>query len=61
MKNLELLLTICRSHSVTLLLSHVNEFPLTVIKKSGFYEHLGAENFVANIDDALAMAETIQK
>lgn len=61
MKNLELLLTICRSHSVTLLLSHVNEFPMTVMKKSGFYEHLGAENFVANIDDALAMAETIQK
>ena len=61
MRNIELLLTICNSHSVTLLLSHVNPFPMTVMKKAGFYEKAGAEHFVENIDVALQTAEEICK
>ena len=29
------------------------------MKKSGFYDELGEENFVSNIDEALLMAENI--
>ena len=61
MKNIELLLTICKSHNVTLLLSHVNPFPMTVMKKAGFYEKAGADCFVENIDVALQTAEEICK
>lgn len=60
MKNFELLLTVCRERNVTLLLSHVNEFPMTVMKKSGFAEKLGEEYFMPNIDAALEKAETIR-
>ena len=59
MKNMEILLTACRTKGVTLILSHVNEQPMKVIKKSGFYEKLGEQYFARNIDVALAMAEKI--
>ena len=36
--------------------SHMNEQPISVVKKSGFYEQVGAENFVENIDVALEKA-----
>lgn len=59
MKNLELLHTVCQSRGVTLLLSHVNENPLTLIKKAGFYEKVGAENFKNTIDEALLRAQEL--
>lgn len=59
MKNMEILLTACQTKGVKLILSHVNEQPMKVIKKSGFYDKLGEEYFAANIDVALAMAEEI--
>lgn len=59
MKNLEILLAVCRSHNVTLILSHVHDLPLSVMKKAGFYDKVGAENFLPNIDDAIAHAEKI--
>ena len=43
----------CQKHNVTLILSHVNEQPLEVMKKSGFYDMVGAENFCSHIDEAL--------
>ncbi len=61
MRNLELLHAVCHAKEVSLILSHVNEFPMTVMKKSGFYDKVGEENFAANIDDALAMAEAHRK
>lgn len=61
MKNLQILHTICQSRGVTLLLSHVNENPLLVMKKAGFYETVGAENFKETIDEALARAEELCK
>ena len=61
MKNMDLVLTACQTKGVALIMSHVNEQPMKALKKSGFYARLGEEYFVANIDDALAMAEKICK
>jgi len=49
----------CAKHNVTLILSHVCEQPLAVIKKSGLDKTIGEENFCANIDAALARAATL--
>ena len=57
--HLETLLTKCKSASITLVLSHVNEQPLKTMKKSGFYDRVGADNFLPNIDSALARANEI--
>lgn len=56
MHNLEQLLNMCRSKGVHLILSHVNEQPMKVMQKSGFYDAVGAENFCKHIDDALMLA-----
>ncbi len=57
MHNLEQLLHTCQSRNVHLVLSHVNEQPMKVMKKSGFYQAVGAENFCTHIDDALIRAQ----
>ena len=44
---------------VTLILSHVNPQPMKVMKKSGFFESVGEENFCPNIDAALARGEEL--
>lgn len=61
MKNLEILLDDCKARGVQLIMSHVNEQPMKVIKKAGFYDKLGEENFAPHIDDALARAQEIVK
>ena len=61
MRNLELLYEDCSSRGVQLIMSHVNEQPMKVIHKAGFDKKLGAENFCAHIDDALARAGEIVK
>lgn len=53
MNSLETVYKKCRKKGVTLILSHVNEQPLDVMKKSGFYDMVGAENFCSHIDEAL--------
>lgn len=60
MRNLDKIRHACKKKGITLILSHVNEQPLNVMKKSGFYEKVGADNFCAHIDDALKRAETFQ-
>lgn len=52
--------SICKKSNRTLILSHTNEQPLSVMKKSGFYDKVGSENFLPNIDEALAYAEKLQ-
>ena len=44
-----------------LVISHANEQPLKVMKKSGIYKKIGKENFCPNIDAALKRAEEIFK
>lgn len=42
---------------IQLIFSHVNEQPLSVMKKDGFYDRIGAEYFKPNIVDAINFAE----
>ena len=51
----------CNSKGLKLILSHTNEQPMEVMKKSGFYDRVGAEYFLPNIDEALAFAEKLNK
>ncbi|MBE5868129.1 MAG: sulfate permease [Lachnospiraceae bacterium] len=57
MQNLESLYAQCRKKEVTLILSHVNEQPMKIMRKNGFIEKVGEENICAHIDDALKLAE----
>lgn len=54
--NMEKFLERCHKKGITLLLSHVNEYPYSVMKKAGFVDKAGEENFCANIDVALERA-----
>ncbi len=60
MDSLQALYKKCSSKDVRLILSHVNEQPLKVMKKSGFYESVGSENFCLHIDEALKLAESVK-
>ena len=61
LRNLEILFDDCKNRGVTLVMSHVNEQPMKVIKKSGFDKKVGEDNFCAHIDDALNRAAQIAK
>ncbi len=60
MRSLNEIYSICRHSGRTLLFSHTNEQPLSVMKKAGFIDKVGEEHFLANIDEALAYAEKMQ-
>ena len=49
----------CVKNNITLILSHVNEQPMSVFKKEGLYDLIGAENFQPHINDALLRAEKV--
>ena len=51
----------CKDAGITLILSHVNEKPMAAMKKAGFYDKVGEENFLPNITAALEYAGTIEK
>ena len=51
----------CTENKISIIFSHVNEQPLSVMKKSGFYEKVGDDKFASNIDEALEMAKKICK
>lgn len=56
MNSLEDLLSKCEEKGIRLIISHANEQPLKVMKKSGFFEKVGKENFCSHIDTALERA-----
>ncbi len=57
MKRIEELHAMCSEKNITLLLSHVNEHPMKVFKKAGFYDALGADHFPATVEEALQLAK----
>lgn len=57
--SIETILRSCRKRHITLIMSHVNEQPMGIFKKSHVYEQIGEQNFCANIDAALARAAQI--
>lgn len=59
MNALQNLTKLCESKGITLVFSHVNEQPMKVMKKSGFVDLVGEENFCSNISDALKHAEEL--
>ncbi len=61
MKSLHELADRAKKKNITLVFSHVNEQPMSVMKKDGFVESLGEENFRKNIVDALDYAESLIK
>lgn len=60
MRNFEKLLETCNRKKVTLIFSHVNEQPMSIMHKAGFDERVGIENFCSHIDDAIKRAEDLQ-
>lgn len=59
MNALEALYQRCNARGITLVFSHVNKQPMQVMKHSGLYKRVGAENFCPHIDEALARATFI--
>lgn len=55
----ETILKTCRKNGVTLILSHVNDQPMSVLTRAGLAAEIGEANFCANIDAALARAASI--
>ena len=51
----------CKKQHITLIFSHLNPYPYSVMEKAGFVKTVGEEYFCANIDDALKMAERLIK
>lgn len=49
----------CQKRGISLLFSHVNRQPMSVMEKAGFLQKVGEENFLDNIDEALNRAEII--
>ena len=56
---LENLLNLCLKKNVTLVFSHVQQQPYEVMRKSGFVEKVGKEQFLPNIGAALEHADVI--
>ena len=50
----------CRRKGIRVVFSHVNEQPMSVIKKSGFYDEVGESYFQPNIDAALERAVALR-
>ncbi len=49
----------CKEAGIVLVISHINEQPLSVLKKDGLYYQIGENNFAANIHDAIERAKEI--
>ncbi len=56
MNALEDLYAYCKESGVSLIFSHANEQPMKTMRRAGFVDLVGKENFRANIDDAIAWA-----
>lgn len=61
MKSLRELADRAHKKKITLIFSHVNDQPMSVMRKDGFVEYVGEENFRANIVEALDYAESLLK
>ncbi len=59
MKSLRELAARTKKKGIVLLFSHVNEQPMSVMKKDGFVDEIGAEYFLPNIVEALDYAERL--
>lgn len=56
MRSLRQLVERAKKKNITIVFSHVNEQPMSVMKKDGFIEYVGADNFRSDIVEALDYA-----
>lgn len=49
----------CKKDNITLIFSHVQPQPMSVMSKAGFFQEVGEENFCSNIDSALERANLL--
>lgn len=61
LKSLHKIFEKCKKKKITLILSHVQEQPMSVMVKAGFDREIGLENFCGSIDDALERAEQLME
>ncbi len=59
MNALESIVERMKKHGGTVILSGIHQQPLQMLRKAGFFEVIGRENFCATFDDALARAKTL--
>ena len=59
MRSLRDLAARAKKKHITLIFSHVNEQPMSVMKKDHFIELIGEEHFLPNIVEALDYAENM--
>lgn len=49
----------CKASNMELILSHVNEQPMQVLKKQGLYQQIGGDHFMPHIREAIKLAEIL--
>ena len=59
LRSLKNIHNVCKKRGITMVLSHVQEQPKSMMEKAGFAAEVGEDNFCANIDAALAYAQEI--
>ncbi len=60
LRSLEKIHKTCKKQGITLLFSHVQSQPMSVMKKAGFNLLVGVDNFLPHTDDALLRAEQLR-
>ena len=58
-RNLENLVKECKIDGITLIMSHVHDDIIKVMKKAGLYEKISADNFCPSIDEAIERASAL--
>ena len=58
-QTLKKIYTECKENGIVIVISHINEQPLSVRQKDGLYYEIGEKNFAPNIHDAILTAESI--
>lgn len=61
LRTLKKIFATCKKKKITLIFSHIQEQPMSMMIKAGFDKEVGDENFCENIDAALARAEKLNK
>ena len=61
LRTLENVFDTCKKNNTALIFSHVNMQPYSVMEKSGFVNKVGKDKFCKNIDEALSLAESLEK
>ncbi|MBN2852693.1 MAG: sulfate permease [Clostridia bacterium] len=55
------MMIMCKHNHIKVMISGINEQPLTVLKKAGIYDQLGEDCFFREVDDAVKSATVVQE